>query len=131
VGAHISRSLSLLLVGACGGELRYAVDQTAVAPEGASQAVLYHGMGGGAAGVCTRGVLVLPASAAPPTSEALRAARDSAAFRIGCGSRVELRWRAADTLEVKYTTDATGMQVWQRAVAGDGQTRVVYVISER
>jgi hypothetical protein len=33
---------------------------------------------------------------------------------VSCGSRIALRWRAVDTLDVAYTVDENGVEVWQR-----------------
>jgi hypothetical protein len=118
----------LTLAVACGGEMTYRVARTVVAPGSGTRALLYNGMGGGAAGVCIQGVLVRPAGAPAPTGAELAAARDSAVFTVSCGSRVGLRWRAADTLEVAYTTDSVGVQVRQRSAAAGGRTRIAYVV---
>jgi hypothetical protein len=116
---------------ACGGRMEYTVDRTFLSPDGATRAVQYHAMGGGAAGVCTRGVAVLPASAPVPAGDALRPEPGAALFTVSCASEVALRWRAADTLEVAYSVDSVGVQVWQRAAVNGGRTHLAFVARGR
>ena len=107
--------------------MEYAVDHTLLSPDGTRRAVQYHGMGGGAAGVCTQGVRVLSGAIPVPTGESIRPEPGSEPFSVSCGSQVRLRWRAADTLEVAYTVDDVGVQVWQRATVDDGRTHLTFV----
>ena len=91
----------------------FAVTHVVRAPDGVKQAVLLDGMGGGAAGWCSRYVIVEPASETPPNPTTLAKKRGRAVLAGDCSLRVALTWRGPAELLLRYTR-TEGSQVIQR-----------------
>jgi hypothetical protein len=96
----------LLLTGAtwlmCGGGNDYSIDRELPSPGGTRRAILYTGMGGGAAGWCNQQISIVPVGASFDPS------RDndtySYVFSVTCDSNVvNLEWAAEDRLRVSYS----------------------------
>jgi len=103
----------------------YSVRNETSSPTGGKRAILYVGMGGGAAGWCYQHVAVAPATAAfdPKVVDSDL----GYVFSASCGSEVSMRWLSERELEVAYSLDsATGSSLYQRPSTPDGQVRLSF-----
>lgn len=101
----------------------YSLRNELPSPTGAKRAILYVGMGGGAAGWCYQRVTIAPESAAfdPKVVDA----ELDYVFSASCESDVSMRWYSEEELEVSYSLDnAAGTSLYQRPSTPDGQVRL-------
>ncbi len=104
----------------------YSVRTEVPSPTGEQRAILYVGMGGGAAGWCYQHLAVAPGGATfdPKVVDA----ELDYVFSASCGSEVAPRWLSERELEVSYSLDATvGTSLYQRPATPDGLVRLTFV----
>jgi len=101
----------------------YRVERELASPGGMYRAVLYTGMGGGAAGWCAQYIAIAPAKA--PFSPQGATESFSYVFPGGCSSDIAFEWVATNRLRVAYTI-GEGTTVTQRARTADGAVALEY-----
>ncbi len=122
--------LVLLTVGLVGlrSTNTYQIERVVPSPDGSHRAVLYTGMGGGAAGWCHQYLLIQVASLPQPSASQLEKAAEQPMFTGSCGSDIGFRWRQPDHLHVTYTIGYRGTSVYQNSRTRDGEIRLTYEI---
>ncbi len=104
----------------------YSVRAEVPSPTGDQRAILYVGMGGGAAGWCYQHLAVAPAGStfAPETVDS----ELGYVFSASCGSEVSPRWVSEQEIEVSYSLDRrAGTTLYQCPATPDGLVRVTFV----
>jgi hypothetical protein len=108
----------------------YSVRTEVPSPTGEQRAILYMGMGGGAAGWCYQHLAVARAGATFDP----RAADSELeyVFSASCGSQVTPRWLSELELEVSYSLDrSSGTSLYQRPHTPDGLVRLTFIPQSR
>jgi hypothetical protein len=104
----------------------YSVSSEVSSPSGEQRAILYVGMGGGAAGWCYQHVAVAPASVSFDPKDV--DSKLGYVFSASCGSEVLPRWISEQELEVSYSLDGTaGTSLYQRSSTPDGSVQLTFV----
>jgi hypothetical protein len=108
------------------GGNEYKIEQAVLSPDEAYAAVVYTGMGGGAAGWCAVRVAVLPKDEQFDPKKA--AEYGDFIFDVSCGSDVALRWAEPRKLFVSYTglEDKSGISVYMKPRSKDGEVKIEY-----
>lgn len=83
-------------------ESDFNIKQEITSPNGEFAAVLFVGMGGGAAGWCKEVVTVRPSSTSVDATSELE--RDFTVFSASCGSDVQIHWNGSDELLVSFSS---------------------------
>jgi len=101
----------------------YRVERELASPGQAYHAVLYTGMGGGAAGWCAQYIAIASANTAfsPQTATETHAY----VFSGRCSSDITLEWAANNRLRIAYTI-GSGTWVHQKPRTSDGAVAVEY-----
>ena len=104
---------------------KYSVRSEVPSPSGEQRAILYVGMGGGAAGWCYQHLAVAPTDASFDP-EAVDSELEYV-FSASCESDVSPRWVSERELEVSYSLDgAAGTSLYQRPSTPDGLVRLTF-----
>jgi hypothetical protein len=103
----------------------YRVERELASPDRTHRAVVYTGMGGGAAGWCAQRIAIVPAKSSSDPQEA----NDSMAyvFSVSCSSKIALEWIADDRLRITYSV-GEGVSVTQSPRSKEGAVAVDYQI---
>ena len=104
----------------------YSIRAQLPSPTGERSAILYVGMGGGAAGWCYQHLAVAPDGAIfdPKGADA----QLEYVFSASCASEVAPRWVSEHQLEVSYTLDPlSGTSLYQRPATRDGLVRLTFL----
>jgi hypothetical protein len=95
----------------------YRVEREIASPGGTRRAVLYTGMGGGAAGWCAQYIAIVPST--DPFSPAKANEAMAYVFSGSCGSEITLDWAAENRLRVSYSIgDGVTLTKWPRTRDG-------------
>lgn len=129
ISVLVATGLFGVFLGLFAGGEEYRVERILEAPSGKHRAVLYTGMGGGAAGWCAQRLLVEPTAAPEPTTERVSDASSEMVFSASCSSEVTLRWQGASHLRIVYTIGAAGVSLYQRSDSPDGRVRLSYSVA--
>ena len=104
----------------------YSVRTEVPSPTGKQRAILYVGMGGGAAGWCYQHIAVAPEGAT--FDPKLVDVELGYVFSASCQSVVAARWVSERDLEVSYSLDTMdGTSLYQRPATPDGLIRLTFV----
>lgn len=107
-------------------DTEYQVEEELPSPDGSRRAVLYVGMGGGAAGWCYQRLVVLGTS--DNFQPKLLDTALAYVFSASCGSKVEPQWLSDSEIEVSYSiSDPAGVSLYQRASTPDREVALVFV----
>ena len=115
-----------IAVGLAACSSQYSISTEVLSPNGEQRAILYVGMGGGAAGWCYQHLAVARTGATfdPQVVDS----RIQYVFSASCSSEVSTQWTSEQELRVSYTLDSqAGTSLYQRPSTPDGLVRLTFV----
>jgi hypothetical protein len=105
----------------------YKIVETFPSPNGRHRAILWTGMGGGAAGWCSQRISIKRMDA--PFDLQLEKKVGTYVFSASCSSEISVEWSAEREVLISYTMDKDGVSVYQKPRSvDDSDVKISYLM---
>ncbi|MGI8884344.1 MAG: hypothetical protein ACR2IA_08885 [Pyrinomonadaceae bacterium] len=110
------------------GEGTYNIAETLKSPDENHTATLWFGMGGGAAGWCSKRVSIDTKES--PFNLEKELEKGGYIFSVSCGSEVSLEWKNDTQLNISYTNQKFGVTTYQNPLSNDEKVKIFYELKQ-